>query len=160
LEAIVQSTPNDQLELSPAFEKGHYTDDYLSAGVPNLTDGKTPTHMPEWTLGATYSHRFDLPGNHVLTAMADVHYQGQQINTFNPDAYNDAPDKNEYITSAYSIGDFWLTFGPRDDRYRIGAYVRNVANTEYKYDIFPGTSGPTAYVNNPRTYGATITVKF
>jgi len=34
-----------------------------------------------------------------------------------------------------------------------------VADTEYKYDIFPGTTGPTAYINNPRTYGATITVK-
>ena len=160
LEAIVQLTPNDQLAISPAFEKGHYTANYASSGGVNFTNGKTPTHMPEWTIGATYSHRFDLPGNNALTAMADVHYQGEQINTFNPDAYNNAPDRNVYLTGAYSIGDFWLTFGPRSEKYSLGAYVRNVANTEYKFDIFPGTTGATAYVNNPRTYGATVTVKF
>ena len=138
IEAILKLTPNDQLEISPAFEKGHYTANYSSSGVLNLTDGKTPTHMPKWTIGATYSHRFDLPGDHALTAMADVHYQGEQINTFNPDVYNDAADRNVYLTGAYCIGDFWLTFGPRAENYSIGAYVRNVANTEYKYDIFPG----------------------
>lgn len=160
LETIFQLTPNDQLQFSPAFEKGHYTSDYSSAGVVTYTDGKTPTHMPEWMLSADYSHRFDLPNGYALTAMADVHYQSEQTNTFNSIVFDNGPNANFYITGAYSIADASLTYGPRDGRYSFSAYVRNLTNTEYKLDAFPGPIATSAYVNAPRTFGVIVSGRF
>jgi len=160
VETIFQLTAHDRLEFSPAFEKGHYTANYSSSGVVNYTDGKTLTHMPEWSFSGMYSHEFDLPGDKSLTFNADVHYSGSQVNTFNPDFFNDAPDRNYYVTGAYSIADASLAYGPRDGKYSISVYVRNLANTEYKYDVLPGPAGTSAYVNNPRTFGVIASAKF
>ena len=68
--------------------------------------------------------------------------------------------ENEQIQRAYWQTDVNVSFGPRDDRWSVGGFVRNVENNRLLVAPVSFANLIAAYTSSPRTYGGRVSVKF
>jgi len=117
-------------------------------------NGKPMTASPEWTVNASYSHRFSLWNGGNLEAKVDAQYKTEYELTWRH--YKDYPMNYQEAFYIYNAN---LTYNNPDGNWSLSVYGRNLANYAEKRAYF----GEPVYqmsVGNPRTYGAVLSARF
>jgi iron complex outermembrane receptor protein len=118
-------------------------------------DGYQMQYAPDWTVSAAYSHDFYV-GNGYLRAAFSTRYES----SFYADFSHTPGGKQD----AYTKSDASLTWFSSDDRWSVGAWVRNIedeaviAATAGGSNFPPLNSAATAFLEAPRTYGVRLTL--
>ena len=115
--------------------------------------GKPAYNSPKWTLNLAAHQTFEF-GEHKLVAGADTQYRTSRYDGFEYAPY-------ELVRANWRSNAF-LNWGPSDDRWMIGAFVRNIEGERTPTFATNNAIGGLAVVipSDPRTYGVTITTKF
>jgi len=145
--------PDDEIDLAPAVIRAYYGNIAASTGYGFLTN--TPViQNPKFSITAAYEHDFDLPSG-VITGHADVKYStGYWLNV----AENMQPTNfaNDY-QNAFFIENANATYTPYVGNYTITMWGKNLGDKAVKDFAFPlGRS----MLNDPRTFGATVSLKY
>jgi len=157
LELVAQFSPNDKLALAPAFESAKYTKDIVAGGF--YTNGGTIPNTPKTTLSGSYEHSFALSSGSRVNWNVDAHYQAATLSDFDPSNYMAARQINPvFQPSAYTIVNSSLSFAAESGKYTVTAYGKNLGNTLYKVSVY-NANPPSAFVNDPRTFGVMISAK-
>jgi iron complex outermembrane receptor protein len=152
LEAAFQLGPDDRLTLSPAIEEARYT-----ASIPGYaTDGGTIPNTPKVTMSGRFEHSFALTGDKLLTWEVDAHYQTDALTDF--DASNYPTVNPTFLQKAYAIANSSLIFAPRDGKYSVSIYGKNLTSSLVKLTVY-NANPPSVYVNDPRTYGIMLSAR-
>lgn len=167
LETIARLTRDDEIRISPAWEKATYVGngtavDLSGASSVLPTDGKDVPHAPRWNIFAAYDHTFELSNGARLVVSADAHYETKQAISFDSCVYLESTCAAEpttpgkYIQPGYTLVDASLGFRSQSDKYSVTVYGRNIANVDYKtgYDAGVGILGA------PRTFGVIVGTKW
>ena len=174
MELAAKLTKDDVLTFAPAWEQAEYTQNYTispSGPVPALvtvySKGKTPPHVPKWSLSSSFAHTFHIDNGDKVVASLSGKYQSQQYNTLDSSLYGTAADaagtvtpNPAYVTKAYALFDGLLTYARGDGDWSVSGYVRNMTNTHYKLNVIPGAAGLVARTNDPRTFGVIVSKQF
>ncbi len=164
-ELVVKPTPDDTLTLSPTYLHGRFTGDYAytdpSTGIFSSipTKGKVVPHQPAWSFNGSYEHRFRLSDGASITAAADVHYQDQQYTDFDLSLYNGSFNGGPnpvYVQKAYAVYNASVNYHSANGKYMVGLYGNNIGNQIYKIT----TNGQLNYIDDPRTYGIILSLKY
>jgi iron complex outermembrane receptor protein len=132
--------------------------------------GSTLKHAPTFAATLMYERDFDI-GKGRVTPRVSAHYETESFvgsGAFNNDVPGHAGVKQQ---QAYTTLDLSLRFEPRDKAYTAEVFVNNATDKEVKYDAVEvctqvgAPCQPTqqiwaAYYNNPRTFGARVSMKF
>lgn len=114
------------------------------------------------TASLGYDHSFTLPGDSTLKLHGDVIYQSGHSGFYSEFDKIAIPDiaANMRVKSAV-IANLNATWAATEN-ISLTAYVRNVANHRYITKTIYGNGAPLyqPYLNDPRTYGAVLTVTF
>jgi iron complex outermembrane recepter protein len=106
-------------------------------------------------LKASYSHTFRLSNDQRIVAQASTFYSSRYWESFTHDLYTDQ--------EAYTKSDASLTYYAADDRWSVGAFVRNIEDQAVisgsSKSQGPGLTGA-PYLQAPRTYGVSFGVNF
>jgi iron complex outermembrane receptor protein len=107
-----------------------------------------------------YDHIFSLPGGSTLTLHGDVRYLSSHSGFYGEDDKVAVPDiaSNVRIESAV-LGNLNATW-KATRTISLTGYVRNVANRRYITKTIYGSGVYQPFLNDPRTYGAVLTVNF
>jgi iron complex outermembrane receptor protein len=116
--------------------------------------GKPESNSPKWSVNLGLEQTFNVQ-DYKIVVTGDMRYRGSQNTGF------------EYLpqqtTGANTIFDATLSFGPKNDRWSISAYIRNIGDIQVaNITQFIGSNGNTVTTQYapPRTYGVRITGKF
>jgi hypothetical protein len=122
--------------------------------APLWTDfkGRPMPFAPKFTFFGAYSHMFTI-GNYTITPEFDAQYSTKYFlfyeywwNTLNPQMWQ----------PAYWKFDAFMNIGPADGVWTVNAYVKNLNEQVIRSSaFFVGTN-----INDPRTYGASLKIKF
>jgi iron complex outermembrane receptor protein len=172
-------TEKDFLDVSVAYLKSEWTDltfdyyyDYAALMSwppppphivipidvePNETvsyNGLPMTAAPEWTINASYRHRFNLWNGGNLEARVEGQYKTEYNLTWR--LTKDYPWNHQ---EAFYIFNASLTYNSPDGNWSFSLYGRNLTEYAEKRSYF----GEPVYqmsIGNPRTYGAVLTARF
>ncbi|MGC3983140.1 MAG: TonB-dependent receptor [Steroidobacteraceae bacterium] len=152
------------------------------------TEGQTLPQAPRWSAQANYSHQFELPQGGRLTPRVTGYYKtayyfnettgtgdtNLMLNSNWAIANGKAKDQDN-IQDAYSKFDVNLGYQPRDGKWSLNGYVKNVQNRATMTSANPTilTTGSVAtgdirqtavggfvQLDAPRTYGLTLQANF
>lgn len=115
--------------------------------------GKSMTVAPEWTIGASYKHTFNLVSGSIIESQIDTVYKTGYYLTWKP-----ADEPLNYQEAYYKI-DLSATYIHQNGNWTFSTYVRNLMNYADKQGYF-GTPINQMIIGNPRTYGAVLSVRF
>ena len=98
-----------------------------------------------------------LKGGASIRAAVDGHYQDQQYTDFDISLYpaSGAPNAN-FIQKAYLDYNANLSYHSANGKFTFGIYGNNLSNEIHKVT----TNGQLNYVNDPRTYGMYLSLKY
>ena len=124
-------------------------------------NGKKATFSPEWTVNASYEHRFDLGSIGTLIPEIDMQYKSEYFLAFET---VERPGRELWVPpwivqEPHYLLNGSVTFNHSSDIWSIRAYVKNATDYAAKnfwggfWDIYLGLS-------DPRTFGAVVSVKF
>jgi iron complex outermembrane receptor protein len=126
-------------------------------------NGMQNTFSPEWTVNGSYDHSFTLFNGGSLNARVDAQYQSSYVLTWKPSVtstgYRYDYQGDSYIFNASAVyshpGGMWSVSG----------YVKNIFDTAKKTSCMTQEqngelSSVTMMLNDPRTYGVMVSVKF
>lgn len=161
-------TRQDRLNLSVAYLKA----DISSATIiySNMFgDELPPVHLtdnlpklngaPELTITASYSHMFEFADGGSLTARIDPRYVSEKTLQFQPSDPNVGLDVDKLNTEPdHMMVDASLAYYSPDDTWSVNAYVKNLTNHAEKTGFYMNLEF--MQIGPPRTYGATVSVKF
>jgi len=119
-------------------------------------EGVTPTNSPKLSMSASYEHNFMLGSYGTLTPRIDVQHKSEYSMVWNP------ADKDPYgygTQEPYYMWDASAMFNHSSGRWSLNAYVKNITNYAVKRS-YMGMMSFTMMIGDPRTYGATLSVKF
>jgi iron complex outermembrane receptor protein len=154
-------TSRDQLSLSLSYLHAkwtHATIDYYWDGVwasdGDVYDGRTNTYSPTWSGNASYQHNFMIGSFGNLVPQVDVSFQSGYNLSFATSVYPYNYQEEYYLLNGS------LTFNHSSGIWSVNAYVKNATNYAVK-NFWMNTSGNYSLgLNDPRTYGAVVSVKF
>lgn len=121
-----------------------------------LTDvsGNWLNRAPPYTLNVGLENRFDLSGGGKIVVRGETFFSGR--------VFFDEFARDAGRQKAYSIQNAYVTFTPASDSFTLRAFVKNIANKDYKvFGIYQ--SAATQYQGTwgiPRTFGAEATFRF
>jgi iron complex outermembrane recepter protein len=116
--------------------------------------GRQNTNAPKLSLNAGYEHTFEIGSYGTLIPHADVQNKSSYVMDYAP--INDTVDNQE----AYYLVNGNITYTDPSGKSSFNAYVKNATNYAAK-NFWMNISGTaTIGINDPRTYGAVISVKF
>jgi iron complex outermembrane receptor protein len=160
LDLIWLPTDNGRLNLSVGYLHARTTDFQVP---PNTVtwDGRTSfdgyqmQYAPDWTVSAGYQHDFHF-GTGRLRAALGTRYESSFYADFShtPGGHQDS----------YTKSDASVTWFTGDDRWSIGAWIRNIENvaviaaTAGGSNFPPLPEGATAFLEAPRTFGLRATL--
>lgn len=159
LDVVFRPSRNDQLTTSVGYLHARQTKaiapvNPLFGGFSGVdVSGLQLQNAPTWTITATYSHDFQLSNGYVRAA-ADTRYESQFFGVF-----THAIGSRQ---KAYFMSNASLTYYSEDDRWSIGAWIKNIEKEPVQAAIgIGGIPGPAlAFLQAPRTYGLRATVDF
>jgi iron complex outermembrane receptor protein len=162
VQLALNPTPDDSFTFSALIQKaemleqnGRYVRNGLTSSALVSVYGYQLPYAPTVTLRGSWAHTFRLPNDQRLVAQANVLYSSNYWQSFTHDLYTNQP--------AYTKTDASLTYHARDDRWSIGAFVRNIENRAVivgsSKSQGPGLTGA-PYLQAPRTYGITLGANF
>jgi iron complex outermembrane receptor protein len=170
---MYQLTSQDRLSLNLAYTKAYFVDKaenrysdgsggYVTAADFFALDA-VPNTVP-FTGNLSYSRIVSLPGGSTLRLQGDARYVSE---------YESGPvSPTQLAQGAYSyirIGGEWIgnlnaTWASSSGNHAVTGYVRNVGDTRYSTAVNAlSQGGMTSYrptLNDPRTYGVVLNVRF
>jgi len=154
-------TSKDRLNLSLSYLDAEWTDAvvefYWSWIWPtNGLDlsGRTNTFSPKWSGRASYEHNFTLGSLGTLIPQVDVSWQSSYELTFEKDFYPYNHQESHYILNGS------IAFNHSSGMWSVNAYVKNATNYAVKNFWMDMAGSYSLGLNDPRTYGAVLSVKF
>jgi iron complex outermembrane receptor protein len=160
-------TPADLLSLTALYNNSKYVDyaynrqiNILGSPVvvPQNNTGKRMTDAPMWSGTVAYQHTFDLGDHGQLIAGVSTQFQSSAV------LWYQAPPQVDTLSPGYTRTDLTLTYAAPSGWWTLTGYVRNV---EDGADIVmsqggngPATNSPWVLLQAPRTFGASINVRF
>ncbi len=154
-------TDKDRLSLGLSYIHTKWTNavvryywSWLWASEGKNYDGEENTFSPSWSANATYQHNFQLGSYGTLVPEVDVQYQSKYKLSFSTSLDGLNWQESHYIVNGS------LTFNHSSGIWSLNAYIRNA--TDYAVKTFwMNTAGSYSLgLNDPRTYGAVLSVKF
>jgi iron complex outermembrane recepter protein len=173
-----RATPNDTLGVSLSLEKAFFDHGPNQAMVGFLYadrvawGGKSLDRVPGTSSTISYEHRFDLADGASVKFRANSKISsGYWLTDFQGSSgganggYFMAPA--QYRQSAYTRTDLNLAYTTGNGKFEVDAFVKNVENKVQMqsaptpgYSYYVQSGGRTVEVNDPRTFGARVTVKY
>jgi len=156
LDVIYLPTDKDRLNLSVGYLHARTTDFDLPDGTANY-DGYQMQYAPDWTVSAGYSRDFTIGAGYLRAALS-TRYESSYYADFS----HTPGGKQE----GYTKSDASITYFSADDRWSVGAWIKNIedeaviAATAGGSNIPPLPEGATAFLEAPRTYGLRATLAF
>jgi iron complex outermembrane recepter protein len=154
-------TPNDRLNLSVSYLNAkwkeatiHYYWSWVWPSEGLSFDGKVNTYSPTWTVNASYEHNFELGSFGTLIPHVDVQYKSDYDLSFEPSW---APYNHQ---EKYYIWNGSVTFTHTSGIWSLNAYVKNARNYAAKTFWMNPAGTPNLGLNDPRTFGGVLSVKF
>jgi iron complex outermembrane receptor protein len=156
-------TSKDQVNLSIAYLKSewetlHFEYYYGDIFPDEDYSGVTPENSPEWTITGSYKHTFNLGALGSLTPRIDGKYKSEY---YMVGQWKDYLENYVYVTQeAYTMWDASVSFQHSSGVWSLNAYVNNITNYAVKSSVQLTDNSMTMRLEDPRTYGATFTIKF
>jgi iron complex outermembrane receptor protein len=119
-------------------------------------EGLTPTNSPKWSVTGNYEHVFMLGGFGTLTPRIDLYYKSEYSMIWNP---ADKDPLGYGVQEAYTTFDLSAALDHSSGRWSLNAYCKNVTNYAVKKS-YMGMMSYTMMIGDPRTYGASLSVRF
>jgi len=116
-------------------------------------DGRTSPNAPKFSMTASYEHNFDIGSYGTLTPRLEVQHKTGFDLTFN---VNDGTGYG--IQEAYFLYNASLGFNSASGKWSINAIAKNLTNYAVKKSY--EADQQTLRIGDPRTYSATLSVKF
>jgi iron complex outermembrane recepter protein len=116
-------------------------------------DGVTNTYSPKWTITASYEHNFMLGSYGILLPHIDAQYKSSYIMDPKTTNYPMAYQEPYYIYNGS------VTFTHSSGIWSLNAYVKNATNYAAK-TFWVRLQSSNFGINDPRIYGAILSVKF
>jgi iron complex outermembrane receptor protein len=152
LETAFLVTDDDQLGVSLTGLSAIYTKFEVPAAGANFTD-KQLQNAPAFTASVNYDHTFRFNGGANVVAHWESRYEaGQWVD------YRHTPGSYQAPFSRHSVD---VTYNSADDRWSVGAYVRNIFNDDALL-VANGGLGPYMLGSPypPRTLGVRVTAHY
>ena len=168
LELTYQFTPADRVSLNVGYTDAKYVDqpttpfDFQTFIAKDEIFSVVPL-----TANAAYSHEWRLPGNSTLSMRLQGRYLSEHDEGRITAAQLAQGFENLVRVDGEFIGDVSGTFSFAENRYSLTAYVRNVADNDYRTQtiisvdpISGNVTGSTLTPYDARTYGVVLTATF
>jgi len=152
------ASAKDMVEVSVSYLNNKWTKlrfNYLYEEIwtDKNYDGSTGPSSPSYSATASYEHNFDIGSYGTLTPRVDAQYKSKFNLIFNAGAYPG------YATQeAYTQWNGSLAFNHASGKWSVNAIVKNATNYAVKRSYDSDQS--TMMIGDPRTYSATVSVKF
>lgn len=117
----------------------------------------TPTNSPKWSMTASYEHNFMLWEYGTLTPRIDAQYKSEYEMVWNYEYGGDPYDIGHQ--EAYTLYDASAVFNHASGRWSLSAYVKNITNYAVKRS-YMGMGQMSLMIGDPRTYGASFSIRF
>jgi len=155
-------TSNDQVDATLAYQRARYeklalavnasSDSTPSAGAPFVLTDTQAANASEWSGTLGYQHMFGLPNGGMITV------RGQSI--ISAGSWS-ASTIEKNLENAWQEGlqssDANISYAPSTDVWLVNAWINNIGNDNQKTTVMPPYR---MTITDPRTYGATLTVKW
>jgi len=158
------ASAKDMVEVSVSYLNNKWTTlrfNYLYEEIwaDKNYDGAAGPNSPKFSATASYEHNFDIGSYGTLTPRVDMQFKSKFDLIF--DQTNDAstgPDTGFASQEAYTTWNGSLAFNHASGKWSVNAMVKNATNYAVKrsYD----KEQKTMMIGDPRTYSATLSVKF
>lgn len=158
LELLYQFTAHDRIGFNYNYVESKWKNKpaAFASAQPEKKRAMTPS-----TISANYEHVFSLPSGSTLSARIDGRYEAAHLaQNLHADFLALGYDQYAHVGSR-TIGNLSAGWASAGGRYSISAYVRNFTDTLYTTHTVLGdpTSLGVSW-NDPRTYGAMLSVRF
>jgi iron complex outermembrane receptor protein len=140
---VIYSNMMTGVELDPVV---------LSSNLPGLNG------TPKITITGSYNHIFDLSGGGNVTASVNPRYVTEKTLMFQPTAVKGYDVDKLNTEPTHLMLDASLTYYNADGKWNINAYGKNLTNHAEKTGFYMGLDF--LQIGAPRTFGATVSVKF
>jgi iron complex outermembrane recepter protein len=120
-------------------------------------DGRQAPNAPKWSMSGSYEHNFDLASYGTLTPHIEMQFKSKTDLVF-----DQVDDPGYGRQEAYFLWNASVAYNS-NGVWSVNAFVKNIANYAVKRSFQKNNNDPTAatmMIGDPRTYGATLTVKF
>jgi iron complex outermembrane receptor protein len=150
LDVLAKVFVQDQLNLNIGYSRARNTDVIDPISGTSYT-GLAPAYAPDWTIEAGYTHNQPI-GTATLRAHIDWRFESSWFADY---VHNKGTEQ-----VASSKGDASLTYDASS--WTVGAWIKNITNRAViAATAAAGLPGPaTAYLDDPRTFGLRVTVKY
>ncbi|MEN3746197.1 TonB-dependent receptor [Sphingomonas sp. HF-S3] len=164
VEIEIQARPVSRLQLSGAVGILDTKYDRLQVvnGGANLS-GARFVRAPRLTLNGSATYSVPIEGAGTIDLVADARYTSLQHYYITP---QDLVNRPALSQRGYTIANARISFTSADDRYTLSAFANNLLDTDYRNHALPqnnpvqGITGDTVQWGDPRTYGASLIVRF
>ncbi len=148
IDAVLQPTPDDRLNASVGYLHAR-TKKYAVAGLERFENLSLP-YAADWTINLAYQHDFHLASGYIRP-MVDARYESSYFADF-----VHTPGTRQRPTWRENAS---ITYFADSGRWSAGAWIKNITNKAViAATAAAGIPGPaTAYLEEPRTYGARVT---
>ena len=116
--------------------------------------GKPMTNTPPWTINLNYTHNFTLWNGGTLKPGVSVKYQTGYNLSWNDDNYPWNHQETHHMLNASMV------YNSPGGRWNLSAYVNNIGNYAEKRQYMEVAGRGRLSIGDPRTFGATLSVKF
>ncbi len=152
LQASYRPTPDDQFNLSVSplhSEFGRFVIPGTPVTPPTVVTGKKVPSAPSWSGSVSYQHDWHI-GVGRVSARAETYFSTSYWSEFSHSTDSHRP--------GYTRTDLNLTYYGKDDRWSVGAFVKNVENS-WIVTLKANTAFGDYLLQPPRTFGATLTLR-
>lgn len=149
LDVLARVLREDEVNANLSYSRARNIRVVDTSGVSY--DGLAPAYTPDWVMQAGYTHNIPL-GTAMLRAHVNWRYESQWWADYvHNKGTEQSPDNKVDMSLTYDA-----------NRWTVGAYVKNISNNAViAATAAAGVPGPaTAYLEDPRTYGLRVTVKY
>lgn len=149
LESIYLFSPTDRLDVSLTYSHARFgTFEFVGpSGAVDLSDTMMP-NAPEWTGIIGYQHTFEFSDMSSLTARVESKLSAEYTTT-----WEDVPDNQQ---DDYHKTNASLTYLSADEKWQLSGYVKNIEDEP----VNGGGGQGFLYIQDPRTYGITVSANF
>jgi iron complex outermembrane receptor protein len=155
-------TSKDRLNLSIAYLDAEWETLFFDYEYDVFEDesyaGVTPANSPKMAITASYQHNFTLGSLGNLTPRIDMKYKSEFDTVGEWKSYVDPYGYG--IQEAYTMWDASAAFEHSSGRWSLNAYVKNITDYAVKTQARVTTMRTEMRLGDPRTFGATFSIKF
>lgn len=169
LDTQAYATDNDIFHLAGTLSHSAFGSGFTPPGTSVSLGGQQLPEAPNMTLIGGYQHIFKFSNGASVTPRLDVQYVSGEwlFTTYGTAAQTTSAVGANTHEGGHATEDFSLAYNEPNGKWVLNAYVHNLSNKAYRTGIQPGGAGgvpPASNVNftvdNPRTFGVTLTAHF